>query len=92
MKLCFEISFYFLLKQSQISRSVLQARSRDLSYKTDLDIWDCFGKEKHTVLYTKKYVNLKFMYILIFQCSYIYIVPMMSESDKYDTSDKLSIT
>ena len=29
----------------------------DPSYKMDLDFWDCFGREKNTVLKAKKYGN-----------------------------------
>ena len=45
MKFCLNTSFN-LPKQSQKSRSVLQDRNLDLSYKTDLDFWDCFLEEK----------------------------------------------
>ena len=65
MQCCCNTGFT-LPKQAQRSRSILYDGSRflglfwnnprdlDLSYKMDLDFWDCFGRKK-TVLYAKKY-------------------------------------
>ena len=32
-------------------------KNLDPSYKTDLDLWDCFGRQKNSVLQPKKYGN-----------------------------------
>ena len=59
MKFCHTKSFT-LPKQSQRSRSILKERldfwdcflnnPKDPSYKMDLDLWDCLGGKKNSVL------------------------------------------